>query len=737
MNETRVISPDPGEPNQDWRQALGLGTGRAFGGLGDTIRYFISLVKRNFWLIAAIVGAALIAALVLTMLQTPTYTARSTVEINERADEVLGEDIDEGGDNLVEWDIDRYLNTQLEILRSRGLAERVADRLDLANDPAFFAAMDAPGVADAPEAGRRDAAIGMLMGGFRVDLPRETRIAQLFFTSNDAVLSARIANAYAEEFIQANLQRKYDSSSYARQFVAEQLEEARQRLEESERQLNTYARSAGLIRARNPDRSDNTGGDYGGSVTQSSLLQLNESANSAQAARIAAQARWNAERNAPLMSSPAVQGSAAVQQLMAQRAQLETQLQAARSRYLAGHPTLQRLESEVAGLERQITQAAQQARQAVQADYRAAMQAERQLQGQVRRLEGETLAEQDRSVRYNVLARDVETNRQLYEGLLQRFRELNAASGITASNIAVVDLAQPPGGPSSPNLTVNLLLGLLIGLGLAGIIVFLRDQLDDRVRVPEDLESKVGLGLVGVIPRAEDDDPQAALEDTKSPVTEAYNALRTALLYSTRDGLPGVLLVTSAQPLEGKSTTSLAIARGFARVGRKVLLVDADLRRPSLHRRASISNEAGLSSVLVGEKAIAEAVQADGQENLSLLPSGPVPPSPTELLSSPRMAAMLEEADAAYDLVVIDSSPILGLADSPELAALADGVLVVIEADKARGGQLKTALRRLRSTGPNVLGAVLTKFDPSKAGNSYSSYYGYDYYRYEPDAEPA
>ncbi|ANU06906.1 GumC family protein [Paraurantiacibacter namhicola] len=734
MNDAR---PEFSSGPQDWRAALGLGNGRAFGGLGDTLRYLLSLLKRNIWLILTIIGATMLLALVLTMLQTPQYTARATVEINERADEVLGEELDSDGNNSVEWEVDRYLNTQLEILRSRALAERVADRLDLASDPAFFLAMGAPGTADLPDGARKQAVIGMLMSGFSVDLPRETRIAQIFFTSNDREMSARVTNAYAQEFIQANLQRKYDSSAYARQFVAEQLDEARQALEESERELNSYARDAGLIRARNPDRTQGVDSDYAGSITASSLVQANRAANDAQAARVAAEARWNAERSAPLMASPAVQNSEVVQQLAARRGAVQSELQAARGRYLPGHPTLQRLEAEAAGLDAQVAQAAREARGAVQAQYRAAVATERQLQGQVRSLEGRTLAEQDRSVRYNVLAREADTNRQLYDGLLQRYRELNAAAGITASNIAVVDLAQPPGGPSSPNLTINLLLGLLVGIGLAGTIVFLRDQLDDRIRVPEDLESKVGMGLVGVIPRAEADDPVAALENAKSPVAEAYNALRTALLYSTRDGLPGVLLVTSAQPLEGKSTSSLAIAKGFARLGRKVLLVDADLRRPSLHKRAGIANEAGLSSVLVGETALSETVVQDKQENLFLLPSGPIPPSPTELLSSPRMAAMLEQGDAEYDLVIVDSAPILGLADSPELAALADGVLVVIEADRARGGQLKAALRRLRDTRPNILGAVLTKFDPAKAGNSYSAYYGYDYYRYDPETETA
>jgi succinoglycan biosynthesis transport protein ExoP len=352
----------------------------------------------------------------------------------------------------------------------------------------------------------------------------------------------------------------------------------------------------------------------------------------------------------------------------------------------------------------------------------------------VNSLQGATLAEQDRSVRYNTLAREADTNREVYDGLLQRYRELNAAAGITASNIAVIDQAQPPTSPSSPKLIRNLALALLLGLALAATLVFVRDQVDDRLRVPEDVEAKLHLPLLGVIPRLpKDEDAQEALEDPKSPLAESYNALRTTLLYSTRDGLPKILLVTSAQAAEGKTTTSYAIARAFARVGKRVVLVDADLRRPSVHKATGVENRIGLSTLLIGEANLPQALTATGIERLTALPAGPIPPSPAELLSSPRMAALLEQLESQFDLVVIDSSPVLGLADSTELAALADGVMLVIEADRGRGGQLKAALRRLRSSDPVIIGAALTKFDPARAGNDYSAYYGYDYYHYQED----
>jgi succinoglycan biosynthesis transport protein ExoP len=373
----------------------------------------------------------------------------------------------------------------------------------------------------------------------------------------------------------------------------------------------------------------------------------------------------------------------------------------------------------------------------VRSGYQAAAVAEQRLRSQVDNLQGATLAEQDRSVRYNTLAREADTNRSIYDGLLQRYRELNASSGITASNIAIVDAAQVPASPSSPSMQRNVMIALLLGLALAAALVFLRDQLDDRLRVPEDVEAKIGLPLLGVIPQVEEGTSAEALADPKSPLAEGYSALRTALLYSTRDGLPGILLITSAQASEGKTTSSVAIARGFGRVGKRVLLIDADMRRPSIHSALGVPNKHGLSSVLVGETAATDAIVKTEFDGLSVLPSGPIPPSPAELLSSPRMAAVLEQLSGLYDLVIIDSAPVLGLADSTELAALADGVIVIIESDRGRSGQLEGALRRLRATNPVILGAVLTKFDPNRAGNAYSTYYGYEYYRYGGDSPKA
>lgn len=701
--------------------------------VGDLLRKILSTVRRHLWLIAIIVALGVVAAIAVTMLATPRYTASTSVQINDQGEKVLGKELDSQEEVNQTVDVERFLNTQVDILRSRGLAERVARRLQLFDNERYYAAMETslPGESIS-EARRRDEVITLLRKNLVVELPRNTRIAKISFTSADPALSANIANVFAEESIQASLQRRFDSSSYARNFISEQLEEARVRLENSERELNAYARSAGLIRTRDARTSPDSG-TATGSVTTSSLMQINEAANAAKAARIAAEGRWRAEQGAPLLSSQAVLSNPTVQDLMTRRAELDGIVKKHRERYLEDHPTFLQATSELNTVTQQLNQVATNVRNSIRAEFVAAEAAESRLVSQVGLLQGETLAEQDRSVRYNTLAREADTNRSLYDGLLQRYRELNAAAGITASNLAIIDKAEAPLEPSSPNMLLNLLIGLIGGVGIAAFVVFLRDQMDDMVRVPEDVESKVDLALLGVIPNSGTESPVEALADPKSAISEAYGSLRGALLYSTRSGMPRVLAVTSAQPTEGKSTTAFATASGFARMGRTVLLIDADMRRPSVHRRIGNDNRRGLSSLLVSSDPIASAVVSSGIPNFDVLTSGPIPPSPTELLTSPRMAAMLDEFATLYDVVMVDSPPVLGLGDAPALAALADGVMFVIESDRARRGQLKTALKRLRTVDALLLGAVLTKFDPTKSGNRYSEYYGYSYYRYETD----
>ena len=705
---------------------------------GTDFRYLANLVRANLLLIGLVVGAALAITLIATMLQTKRYIATSSIQINNSSGRVMvSKDEQPADDGDVGYDVNRFLKTQVDIIQSRGLALRVAQKLNLIGNSRLYEAQGLPAPSkDMPADALRDQAVGLLAGHLSVALPRDSRIVTLSYESTDKAMSAQVANAYANEFIQWNLQRKFDSSSYARNFIGDQLAEAKGRLESSERAVNAYARQAGLIRTNSAAPSKGESGstaDGGGSVTAASLQQLNGAANDATARRIEAEGKWRAVSSGSQMSSPMVLGNPTVIALLAQRATVEAELSQDRANHLEDYPSVKAKQAQLNSLNRQLNSVAGSVRTSVRSEYDAAMATERALKGQVESLKSQTMSEQDLSVQYNLLAREADTNRQLYEGLLERYKTLNAMAGVSLSNVSIVDAAQVPKGPSSPNLVKNMLLGLILGLGLAGLIVFARDQFDDAIRIPEDVEHKLDLPLLGVIPQGVGDDPDQQLLDPKSPISEAYNSLRSALLYSTAQGMPSRLMVTSAAASEGKTTTSIAIATGLARMGKRVLLIDADMRRPSLHRRLALGKVTGLSSLLTSRDPLAQHAVPSATANLTILPAGPIPPSPTELMSTPRLQEILAEADQAYDVVMLDTPPVLGLADAPLMSALVGGVVFVVEADRGRRGSLKAALRRLRSMRPVILGAVLNKFDPNKSANRYSEYYGSDYYQYGGD----
>ena len=333
-----------------------------------------------------------------------------------------------------------------------------------------------------------------------------------------------------------------------------------------------------------------------------------------------------------------------------------------------------------------------------------------------------------RSIQYAILKRDVDTNRSLYDALLQRYKEIGVAGGVGAAPVSIVDRAQPPGGPYKPNLPFNLAIGLAIGLiGGLGAAVGL-EVLNDTIKTREDVRNKLGLACFGAIPkRAGKGSFVEDLKDPSSVVSEAYSAVVAALRFSTESGVPKALLVTSAQASEGKSSTILALAQNFARRDSKVLLIDADLRKPAFK---AANDKIGLTKLLTNEEPVGGHVVATQFENLWLMPCGPLPPNPADLLSTGRFQQILREASKHFDIVLVDGPPTLGLADSTLLAAVIENVMFVVESGRTRTNAAIEALNRLEASGAHVLGATLTKSVEARGGYGYK-YYGYGYGKVE------
>jgi polysaccharide biosynthesis transport protein len=702
----------------------------------------LRILRRNAVLLGIVVAAAVVLGIVVTLLSVPRYDATSKVLVEQSSEQII-----EGGQLDAEaspLDAARFLQTQVELIESRRLAERVVDEGDLANDARFFDALggELPEADDLPEtmsgadalrSFRRERAAGLLQESVDAQLPSESRIISIKVNTEDAVYSAKLADLYASSYIQSNLSRKFDSSAYARDFLAKQLDEARQRLETSERDLNQYSRAAGLIRVGDSGESGSTEL----SVNNSTLMQVNAAAGDATAQRIAAEDTWQAIAEQPLTSIPQVLANPIVQDLLRQRSEIERSLAQDRARYLEGHPTVVTQQAQLRDVNSRINTIGNAIKRSVYLDYQAALGKEQSLKENVAQLQDQALNEQDRGVQYNILERVADTNRGLYDSLLQRYNQLNASAGAASNNVSLVDNADVPSQPSSPNLMLNVMLSLLAGILVGVAVVMLREYFDDVVHSPEDVESKLGLPLLGLVPIVDDGDMDVALNENKSSVTEAYSALVTNLMYATPSGLPKVLIVTSSTEKQGKTTTSLAIARDTARLGKRTLLIDADLRRPTLHRDLDDPKAEGLVSVLTGQKSFEDAVvPASGSDHLFYMTALPIPPDPTVLLAGARLGEVLRMARERFDFVVIDTAPMLGLSDTALLATHADGTILMADASAFKRGAIKGSLRRLRMVNANVLGVVLTKFDPRSASGQYG-YYGYNYYNYDARGEPA
>ncbi len=291
-------------------------------------------------------------------------------------------------------------------------------------------------------------------------------------------------------------------------------------------------------------------------------------------------------------------------------------------------------------------------------------------------MKGETLAEQGRSVRYNILKREADTNRELYDGLLQRYKQVSAQAGATNNNITIIDRAFPPIEPVSPKPALNMALAGLAGLMMAVLFLFGREKLDDQVRIPDDVDRKLKIPLLGVVPLLKAKESlNDALRNPKSGLSEAHHALRTSLELASARGMPFSLLLTSSGQSEGKSSTAFAMARDFASSGKRILLVDGDLRKPSLHRLIIVSAATGLSNVLARQKTFGEVVQHSKINGFDFVPSGPLPPNPADLFAGGAMLELFATLRDHYDLVIIDGPPVLGLADAPRLGAAVDATL--------------------------------------------------------------
>jgi len=675
------------------------------------IKNLVQVLLRWKWLFLAIVAFCVIAAAIYAATQTPLYRATATLELNPAPARVVQiGDVEEPR----QTDHD-FLDLQIGLIRSRTLAERVARTLGLERSEEFLGYLP-----EEAEAG--DAAVGTLMERFSAAGTASDRILQVSFFHENPNLAARVANAYADQAVESNFQRALESTARSREFLQRQLESTREKLERSERELIAYARAANIVNVVSQEAATNAD-SAGGTLIASNLVALNNALAEAQNARIEAQQRYAQQSSSAQVASGA---DPTVQSLQQQRSKLQADYDQKLKTYLPDYPEMVSIRAQLASLDTQISQASGRAGSTVSGSLRAAVVAaqnrERELQAKINQLQSQLLDLNDRGVRYTILRRAVEANRSLYNALLAKLGEENTSATRT-SGIAVVDQAKVPGAPFHPDVPRTLVLGLLGGLvvGTAGCVAV--DRWKNTIDEPADLVD-LGIPVLGVIPKlAGDKDLDEAISNPRSPIAEAYHSTRASLQFISKGGVPKSIFFTSARANEGKTSSVIAIAADFISVGMRVVVIDADLRRPSLQGR---SKDGGLTSILTGTRSLRDELTSTNTPGLFLIHAGAEPADPTVLLASPAFNELIERLEEQFDVVIIDGPPVLGLADAPLIASVAANTVMVVESGKTLRAGLATGLARLNAAGARVLGGILTKYDRKSVGYGYSGY-GYDY----------
>lgn len=692
------------------------------------LRQYLSAVHKRRWLTLTSVAVALLSATLYNSTTRPVFRATAQILIDHDAPRVLPNprlDADPGGAD--------YYQTQYELLRGKTLAQKVVERLELEKQAEFqlgprvspWERLHGRGSA-APVPISPAAAAAALRGRLTIDPLPGGRLVNLHFTAYDPQLAAAAVNALAQLYIEQSLEFRYNTSSEATGWLSDRVEAQKRKSEAAEQALQRFRESEGLV-----NLAERQG------LMDQKLGGLSAALIAAKTERTGKEATLQQLRALPrlqLATFPLMLDNANVQKLRAEL--LELQAEQARLAESLGekHPEMVRLRGRLTGVESKLEAEVGSALAAQAAACETARQQERALVAALEAAKAEAMALNRASIQYGVLQRDVEAHQALLRELLGRSQQTGLESELKSTNIRVVEKAEAPRAAILPrtmwNYQVALIAGLLLGLGLA--VLF--EHLDNTVKTPEDVQQQLGLPFLGMVPEVgvggeeRGEAGPYVLRLPQSPVAEAYRVLRTNVLFSSAETSGRVLLVTSANPGEGKTTTVANLAASLAENGARVLAVDADLRRPTLHQHFGLEKTPGLSDAIVGAALTAQATQNTRHKGLQLLPCGYVPPNPTELLGAVSTRELIASLRKRYDWVLIDAPPVLAMADTPVLAPWADGVILVVWAEVCPRPALQRAIDQLKAVGGKITGVVLNKVDLARNSYYYSQHYG-EYYR--------
>ena len=665
----------------------------------------------------------------------PTYKATTTIQIEpEESANILSFDVAMSGESDNE-----FFQTQYELLKSRTLARKVIDDLEISPKVTNFD--HAPSFSTEIIKSAKDLMtwrkeeipnyeLGIypleseFLSGLSIAPVKKSQIVSISYVSEDPKFATDAANSVATNFIEMTADRSEMAGSRARLFISYKLKAAEDDLKSLEQELTDYAKKESIIQ---------TGDEKSQSLISQRTSELNLAFARSESERIQAESLYrqmqNSKSTSDALSSPTVQ------QHKRYLAELQNEYQKGLQTYKPSYPGMINLKRQInstnARLNREITTITRASKNLLKDRYLASKEKEDKLRVELNLQKEGLLKQRDKGIQYNSLLRDLAIKRKVYEDLLLRSIEINIASGIAPSNIAIVDPAILPYKAQKPNIKLNMALSTVLGLFMGVVIAFLREFIDDGIKSSDHLKQLINLPILGIIPQAKGKDPikHSLATDIQpaSALAESYRSLRTNLLFSSGEGLPKVLAFTSAMPSEGKSSSCTNLAAAFAQANNKVLLVDADMRKPTVHKRLKLNNSQGLSNYLTHQAEVGDVIQETIIGGVSAITAGPLAPNPSELLSSERLEKIFELSSDRFDIVILDCPPVMGLADALILANKATATVLVSAFGQTSKRAVQDANERLKQARANLIGAIFTKV---KTGGGYGYSYEYAYYSY-------
>lgn len=718
------------------------------------VEYWRILRRRKGTLIL-ITGIGLLAAILVTLPQTPIYQAKTSMEVLELNQNFMNmqnaQQVNEGAS----WNLMTDLQTQIKILQSDVIRQRTLEALKAGktstkSEPAgrmsvWRRALNLP----QPKASDQSSeAMAMAAGTMKARASGQTKIIEVSVDSTDPKVAADYANQLLQEYIDQNMESRWKMTQRTGEFLTKQLEEMRIKLERSEDALQSYASQHGLVFTG--------GGDEKGgrtNISEDRLSQLQAALTVAQTERMQRQSRWEQASNASPDSLSDVLNDSSLQQYQTKLADLRRQKAELEETYTAGNPKVRRVDAQIRAMEKSLDHQRADILKRIKNEYDEATRRERLLVADYKQQTGVVNDQSEKAIQYNILKREAETNRELYEAMLQRLKEASLASALRAANVRVVDTAKAPKSPYKPDLAMNSLLGMLGGFVCGVGFIITTDRANRTLQDPTDIAFYLQTPELGMIPsddsvshnkrkllkRAAAEkllaDGQAAEKSQcvelvtyqRKPglMAESFRAALTSILFTGQNGnRPRVLAVTSPSPSEGKTTVVTNLAIAMAETGHKVLLIDADMRKPRIHEIFEISNETGLTTLLRSEKET-EAVPVLGTDvpGLFVLPAGPHVAGPTNLLYSKRFSDALAKLKKEFSMILIDTPPMLQIPDARVIGRVTQGVVLVVRANVTTRDAAVAARARLRDDGVRVIGTVMNDWNPKRSPGGYYGYY--------------